>query len=164
MELTQQETQQLFELAKIPSILNATVDFPMLGERVEIELRGEHNSRILFQADVNRKNQIAEKLTLQLRHRNTNVIRRVDFIGNHKNPPGPCPDPMFSGYEEYEFRRQDHVHFYMERYGDRWALPLDQIHGLIIDKNANIYERMIAFFRYCNVTKMEQSIQKTLFL
>ena len=162
MDLTQEEITQLFELKKIPCD-SARVDFPLQGEYIDIELQNE-TGRIKFQADINRANLIASKTTLQLRHQKIIQIRRLDFNGNHANPSVAAPDEMFNEFEGYVFRREDHVHFYVEGYGDKWALPLRVLPEIGIKITDDIYEKMIKFFRYCSVENLELKVDRTLLL
>lgn len=162
MNLTNEEATQLFELRKF-SCDSAIIDFPPQGQYLEIELQNS-TGRIKFQADLNRANTIVEKVTFQVRHKNVYSIRRLDFKGNHKNPPGPAPDEIFEGFEDYRFEKQDHVHFYVEGYNEKWALPLSALPGLDIQDMDDIYDRMWKFFKYCNVENLELKIRRTLFL
>ncbi len=153
MNLTNEEVKQLFELVKHP-VSAASVDFPLQGETIEIELQNG-TGRIKYQADVNRANKIVNKTTYQLRHRKIFSIRRLDLNGNHKNPPDNAPDPIFNGYENYIFLREDHVHFYIEGFGERWALPLKEIPELEICVEDQLFEKMQKFFQYCSVEGLE---------
>src|SRR5690606_36296428 len=98
MDLNPSEIKNLFEIAKYPCD-TVVVEFPVQGEYLEVELQNE-TGRIKFQSDISRKNKIVNKLTLQLRHKKIYTIRRLDFLGNHKNPPGPAPDEIFNGFED----------------------------------------------------------------
>jgi hypothetical protein len=149
MNLTQDEANQLFELRKIP-VSAIKIDFPFRGEEVEIELQNE-TGRIKFQADINRANKIVSKVTFQLRHKKVFTIRRLDLNGNHKNPPDEAPDVIFKGYEGYIFNREDHIHFYIDGYGERWALPLKIFTEIGISDQDELFEKMEKFFKYCNV-------------
>ncbi len=162
MELNQDEVNSLFMLKKFPC-QTAQIDFPIQGELIVIELQNE-TGRIKFQSDINRANKIANKITFQLRHKNIYSIRRLDLNGNHKNPPAPIPDEIFRGYEEYVFNRQDHVHFYVGGYNERWALPLSELQEIGILETDDIYEKMSKFFKYCGVENLELKITKHLLL
>ena len=151
-----QETQQLFQIAKYPCT-SASVEFPVHGEGICIDLQNA-TERIKFQSDISRKFKVIEKLTLQLRHQKIYTIRRLDFCGNHKNPPGPAPDEIFVGYEDHLFYREDHVHFYMHGFNDRWALPLFKIPEIGIQTTDTMYEKMIKFFEYCNVQNLHAKV------
>ncbi len=152
MDLLQIEATQLFELKKTP-VKNVVVDFPLQGEGIEIELQND-TGRIRFQADTSRRNVITNKITYQLRHKKIFILRRLDIGGSHKNPPLPAPDPIFEPYADYEFRLQDHVHFYFEGYGERWALPLSTLTEIGIDTSDDMIDKMIKFFAYCNVENL----------
>ena len=162
MDLKQEEIKTLLDIKKYPCD-TASIDFPAQGEFIEIELQND-TGRIKFQSDINRANKIVDKATFQLRHKRIYNIRRFDLNGNHKNPPAPVPDEIFTGYEEYIFDREDHVHFYVEGYGDRWALPLSELKEIGIVQTDDIYEKMSKFFNYCNVENLELKIMRTLFL
>lgn len=149
MNLTQEEINQLFDLKKIP-VSAIKVDFPFQGEEIEIELQNE-TGRIKFQADINRANKITSKVTFQLRHKKIFIIRRLDLNGNHKNPPDTAPDTLFAGYENYIFNREDHIHFYIEGFGERWALPLKNFPETGINDDDELFEKMDKFFKYCNI-------------
>ncbi len=80
-------------------------------------------------------------------------MRRIDFNGNHKNPPGPPPDKIFEGWENYTFRKEDHIHFYIDGFGERWALPLSIFETLGITPNDDLFDKMVKFFNYCNIKR-----------
>lgn len=162
MELNQDEVNFLFDLRKFPCD-TAKVEFPMQGEYIEIEVQNE-TRRFKFQSDINRANKIANKVTFQLRHKKIYSIRRLDLNGNHRNPPAPAPDEIFEGYEDYIFNRQDHIHFYVEGFNERWALPLNEFPEIGILETDDIYDKMYKFFKYCNVENIELKITKTLLL
>ena len=153
MSLTQIEADQLFELKKFQAD-NIFVNFPIQGEEIEIELQNE-TGRIRFIGDINNANEIVRKATLQLRCKKVIILRRLDFNGNHRNPPDKAPDPIFEGYENYVFRREDHIHFYIEGYGERWALPLSYFSNIDITENDDLFEKMQKFFKYCNVEDLK---------
>lgn len=160
MELTNSEIKNLIDIKKYPCS-SASIDFPLQGETIDIELCND-TGRIKFQADINRANRIVNKLTLQLRHKKIFRLRRIDFNGNHKNPPGPAPDDIFLGFEEYSFNRLDHIHFYIEGYNDRWALPLTVLPEIGLLDSDDAYEKMIKFFNFCNVENLDIKIRKSL--
>lgn len=162
MELKKDEVYSLFTIKKFPC-QRATIEFPMAGEYIEVELQNE-TGRIKFQSDINRANRIAEKVTFQLRHKKIYSIRCLDLSGNHKNPPPPVPDEIFDGYAEYEFKYEDHVHFCVEGYNERWALPLSVLEEIGILPTDDIYEKMSKFFKYCNVEDLDLKIIKNLLL
>lgn len=149
MKLTNSEVSSLFELEKY-QVKNITFDFPLQGDFIEIELRND-SGRIKFIADVENSNILVKKAKFQIRYKKIHILRRIDFNGNHTNPPGKAPMSIFEGFENRVFKREDHVHFYVEGYGERWALPLSEIPEIGINKNDELYEKMVKFFNYCNV-------------
>jgi hypothetical protein len=153
MDLTQDEVEQLFELKKY-QVKDITFDFPFSGEAIEIELQNS-TGRVKFIADIDNSNQFVKKAKLQLRYKKIFVLRRIDFNGNHKNPPSPSPNEIFNGWENYNFKREDHIHFYIEGYGERWALPLTAMPELGITNNDDLCEKVIKFFKYCNVQDLK---------
>lgn len=158
MNLSNEDAVNLFKLRKIPAD-NIIVEFPIHGEAIEIELKSP-DGRYLFQADVNRKFPYNNtKTTYQLRHNKVVHIRRLDFNGGHENPPGPAPLPELIKYEGMKFVNKNHMHLYVEGWGDKWAIPLEDLSELNISESDDLYEKMEKFFKYCtiesyNVTKV----------
>lgn len=161
MALTPNEASYLFDMAKYPCD-SATIEFPMQGQYIVVELQ-DQTRRIKFQSDINRANKRDDKMTLQLRHHVNCVLRRLDLNGHHTNPPGTAPNELFVGYEEYVFNREDHVHFYIEGYGEKWALPLCRLPEIDIRSTDTMYEKMLKFFVYCNVKNMAVKVVPNLF-
>lgn len=162
MGLSTEESFSLLDLRKIP-VTTAAIQFPSSGQKIEIELKND-SGRIKFQADINRTSFVSNKETFQLRHKNIYTLRRLDFNGNHKNPPGPAPLEIFEGYEDYTFSKEDHVHFYIDGYGEKWALPLTIVSDIPIAAGDDIYDKMLKFFDYCNVEDFETKMQRNLLL
>lgn len=158
MDLTQQESEFLFNLKKHP-VSNVSIQFPYQGESIEIDLQND-TGRIRFIADISNANLFVKKATFQLRYKKNITLRRIDFNGNHRNPPGSSPHPMFDGYENYVFQKEDHIHFYVEHYGERWALPLSCMPEIGITQNDDLYEKMEKFFKYCHVEAL--NVRKSL--
>lgn len=162
MSLSDKEVDQLFKMRKHP-IDRVSVNFPLHRDKVTIELEG--STRIFFKADINRavRKDKKGKATYQLRHRDTIKIRRMDLKGNHTNPEGPAPLPEFIGYESHEFLEEDHVHFHINGYDSRWALPLTEIEELGISDIDTMLEKLRKFLEYCNVINLEIDNNPTLF-
>ena len=152
MSLAQTEAVQLFELKKY-QIDNLSVDFPLQGQSIEIELQNQ-GGRIRFIADIDNANEFVKKAKFQMRYKKVFSLRRLDLNGNHRNPPDNAPDLMFEGYENYVFNKEDHIHFYIEGYGERWALPLVKFPEIGIIETDDLFEKMQKFFKYCNVEKL----------
>jgi hypothetical protein len=150
MILSNEDALRLFQLRKIPAE-NITVDFPLHGDTMEIELKS-NDGHYKFQADINRKFPYnAEKITYQLRYNKVFNIRRLDFSGGHENPPGPAPISSLIKYEGMKFVNKSHMHIYIEQWGTKWAIPLEDIAELKIFLSDDLYERMEKFFKYCNI-------------
>lgn len=153
MNLPQIEADQLFELKKYQAD-GIIVNFPIQGEDIMIELQND-TGRIKFMADINNANEIVRKATFQVRYQKIFILRRLDLNGNHKNPPDQTPDVMFEGFENYVFNREDHIHFYFEGYGERWALPLSSFPEIGITLQDDLYDKVQKFFKYCNVEELK---------
>jgi hypothetical protein len=85
-------------------------------------------------------------------------------MGSHRNPVAPAPDAMFEGFEDYEFIREDHLHFYIEGYHEKWALPLTHVKGLDILPSDDLYDKMAKFFDYCNIDNILPILPKPLII
>lgn len=159
MAITQNEAEKLFKMRKL-AITQLAVAFPEEGNAVIIECESV-DKRFTFQADINRKNSIGKKITLQNRHNKVYILRRLDVIGSaHPNPPGPAPLDILKGFEDKDIACP-HVHIYVEEYNARWALPLSEIKGLKIGANDDPYIIMEKFFAYCNIENI--NFTRTLF-
>ena len=51
-------------------------------------------------------------------------------------------------YEEKYFRKETHLHFYIEGYGEKWAFPLEEFTELEID---GLEKQLESFIVYCDV-------------
>ncbi|RDB04107.1 DUF6978 family protein [Runella aurantiaca] len=152
MSLAQTEAVQLFDLKKY-QIDNLSVNFPLQGQSIEIELQNQ-GGRIRFIADIDNANEFVKKAKFQMRYKKVFSLRRLDLNGNHRNPPENAPSSLFEGYENYVFNKEDHIHFYIEGYGERWALPLAKFPEIGIKETDDLFEKMQKFFKYCNVEKL----------
>jgi len=149
MDLTQSQADLLHTLEKYPATA-VELKLPLNGQTVILDLVS-NDGRTRFKLDLYRSKRDVSKANFTLRFQNTYHIRRLDLLGNHENPPGPAPDVIFEGYEEREFLKEDHMHFYAEGYGSKWALPLAVVPGLKIDGEDSLFEKLLKFLDYCNV-------------
>ena len=54
------------------------------------------------------------------------------------------------------------MHFYLDGFGERWALPLSKVLEIEILSTDHIYTKMTKFFKYCNVQNMNLKVVKNL--
>ena len=149
MSLIQQEADDLFSMRKV-QIRELSLTFPEDGTKLEIELCSE-DKRYTFQADINRKGNKFKKLIYQNRTSKIYVLRRLDFIGSpHCNPSVEIENKLFSKYLNTDIPCP-HIHFYIEGFNDKWAVPLQEIMDIKINENDDAFTIMEKFFRYCNI-------------
>lgn len=109
MQINQEEADKLFRMKKV-HIKELSLVFPENGDKLEIELSSE-DKKFNFQADINRKGIISEKLIYQNRSNKVFILRRLDFIGApHRNPVGNIDDLLFSKYTDKDIPCP-HLHF-----------------------------------------------------
>jgi len=149
MSLSQEEAEKLFEMRKIP-VRELSLIFPERGNKLEIELTSE-DKRYNFQVDVTRSGHLFEKLTYMNRASKVFILRRLDFIGApHCNPSADIDDELLRKYVNADIPCP-HVHFYIEGFHDKWAVPLSEIVQLEISENDDAFTIMEKFFGYCNI-------------
>ena len=133
-ELSQKEADHLIELEKEP-VDGRNWQFPVHGEQASLDLKSL-DGREEFLLDVNRRSISLKKKTFQNRYHSTVILVRLDLGGSpHRNPDGqelPCP----------------HIHIYRERYGDKWAFPIDPDSFPDVEDVNTVFS---SFLDYCNV-------------
>jgi hypothetical protein len=157
--ISQQEADNFFSMLKYPED-DIEYIFPSSGEKLIIPFFSE-DKRENFLFDIYRGRIKITKVKYQNRIRKAYILRRLDFDGApHLNPlVESVPLPFLEQYNGIEIP-SPHLHFYVEGFGDKWALPAEEFIDL---KDNDIYEIMENFFNYCNVAKFP-NIKKTLLL
>jgi len=149
MELTQEESDKLFKLKK-KIFSEFQLIFPSSGDKLTIECYSE-NKRYQFQADINRRGYIKPKLGFMNRYNKVVILRRMDIIGPpHTNPPEAIGLDLFDEFANTEIPCP-HLHFYIEGFNDKWALPLEKVVEISITDEDSPYDIMLKFFNYCNI-------------
>lgn len=149
MEISTQEAERLFKMPK-KRFEEYLVKFPEEGKKLTLEFISD-DKRYNFQGDINRQGHIKAKLGFQNRYNKVIILRRLDIIGSpHTNPPDAGGDEFLMNLQGKELPCP-HLHFYVEGYDSRWALPLAMVDDLNIkdtDRPSEITEK---FFHYCNL-------------
>jgi len=125
---TNEEAKELIEIKKILEKPNQELSFSTEKLRIDLIVPGEPDYK--FFIDVNPYKRIQFKLTLHSQEKFNNVrLLRIDFKGSHNNPEHILDTlPNFlRPYVGMEFRREAHIHFYVEGYKPLvWAMPLSK--------------------------------------
>lgn len=154
--LAQYEADVLINLLKKKKS-DDTYEFPLPGEILNIPLIS-HDESQEFLLDVNRRQISLMKCTYQERYQKTIILIRLDINGPPHVNPAVNTVPMLS-LEQYNGRTIEcpHIHIYVERYMDKWAIPAPADKFSSPD---NLYNTLQEFFTYCNVTEKPKVIQK----
>jgi len=158
-DLTQTDADFFFQMEKFPEN-EKSFEYPNSGEKLSL-LFTSADKREIFHFDVLRGSIRITKITYQSRARKAHVLRRLDLEG----PPHINPDvdilPL-SFLEPFNGKEIPcpHLHIYVEGFGERWAIPANDVIDL---ENKDLYEIMEHFFKYCNVKQLPK-ITKTLML
>lgn len=130
----------------LPSVIN--------NQNLKIELQTERlQEKYAIFLDISRARINLEKTTTQLRSIET--IARVDFQSYHTNPIFN-PDieipqeflELAKQYSQYTFKKQSHIHFYIDGYNDKWAFPLECFN---LPNTDNFLQRVVGFCEFCNI-------------
>lgn len=152
-ELSQNDADQLFLLEKVLKEENPLYDFPVGGDKVSVPLvSADKKEDFIF--DVTSSSISISKYTFQNRARKIEILRRLDLEGApHCNPPvEKAPLDFLEKYIGEEIPCP-HIHIYVEGFGTRWAIPVEDVLSLPNAGNDDIAE---SFLRYCNVTEIPQ--------
>ena len=155
--ISQQDADFFFEMEKYPDE-EKEYQFPSSGQKLTIPFTSlDKRENFLF--DIYRGAIKITKITLQNRVRKAFVLRRLDIDGpTHTNPEvEDIPLDFLKPYNGKEIPTP-HLHVYVEGFGEKWALPANDI---LVTENKDIYEMMEQFFSYCNIKQLP-NIKKTL--
>lgn len=140
--ITQQDADFFFAMEKFPDE-EKEYQFPSSGQKLTIEFSSS-DKRENFTFDIYRGSICITKITYQSRVRKAFILRRLDLDGpTHVNPETEViPLPFLEPYNEKEIPTP-HLHFYVEGYGEKWAIPANIVLATV-DKD--IFEMMEQFF------------------
>jgi hypothetical protein len=155
--INQLDADFFFEMDKIPGE-EKEYQFPNSGGKLIIPFTST-DKRENFLFDIFRGSIRITKITYQNRVRKAFVLRRLDLDGpSHINPQTETvPMPFLEPYNGREILTP-HMHIYVEGYGEKWAIPANDI---LQTNDKDIFEMMEQFFAYCNVKQLPM-ITKTL--
>lgn len=123
---TNEEAQSLIETKKF--LENPNQEISLSAEKLRIDLISLEEPDYKFFIDVNPNKRIQFKMTLHNQEKYSNIgLLRIDYKGSHRNPEHILESlPNFlKPYAGSEFRREAHIHFYVQGYKPlAWALPL----------------------------------------
>ncbi len=148
--LTQAEADFLFNMEKIPEE-DVEYDFPTSGNKLIVAFTSS-DKREKFLFDITRGSIRITKVTYQNRARKAFILRRLDIDGvSHVNPNVEnVPLPFLVPYNGKEIATS-HLHFYVEGYEEKWAIPANEV---LDTSKVDMYDLMEKFFNYCNVIKL----------
>lgn len=153
--LSNESAKMLFEVSKYTE--KQTYFAPDHGKTSSIKVftQDDRCKEEEFIIDINRKCLILEKRTFQLR--TGMILRRLDFYSGHQNPEeinylSANLDQnilnMMIKYKNYRFKKEAHMHLYIDGYADKWAFPLTEFGKF---DTSNIVTTIKDFLTYCNV-------------
>lgn len=157
--ITQQDADFFFGMEKFPEE-DKEYQFPSSGQKLTIALSSS-DKRESFLFDIYRGSISITKVTYQNRVRKAFILRRLDLDGSpHVNPEvDAIPLSFLKSYNGKEIPTP-HLHLYVEGFGEKWAIPANLILKI---EGEDIYETMVDFFKYCNVSQLPR-IVKTLLI
>ncbi len=89
-----------------------------------------------FMLDISKVSISITKTTTQKRVRNSVILVRLDTDAYHSNPPFSNEILSFVSetniislikkYSEYRFKKESHLHIYVQNFGEKWAFPLSE--------------------------------------
>lgn len=91
----------------------------------------------------------------------------VDFQAKHTNPPykqlsniESKIDRLMQQYSEKMYTNEDHIHIFIEGFGDRWAFPISAFYEP--DKTSDFSKQISAFCDFCSIINVKV-VRKDLF-
>lgn len=143
--LTQEKADELIKMEKI-LLYNDPLYLPNGGEKLLIDAKSK-DGKEKFTFDIYRGKIDLRKTTFQNRYRKVYKLLRLDIVSEknfHINPDGT-------------YIYGPHLHIYKEGYDVSWAEPF-----ILNKNNADIYDYLFSFFKYCNVVNIANAIQMRL--
>ncbi len=125
---TNEEAKSLIDTKKV--LENPNQQLSLNTEKLRIDLIAPEEPDYKFFIDVNPNKRIQFKMTLHNQEKYSNIgLLRIDYKGSHSNPEhilNTLPD-FLKPFAGQEFRREAHIHFYVEGYKPlAWAMPLSE--------------------------------------
>lgn len=163
---TNKEANDLIETQKHLENPDRRIDISPNKQRINLFARSYTEYK--FFIEINPSTKMRFKMTLHCQEENTNIaLLRIDYKGTHVKNPEQVKDtvPEFlKPYAGREFKRESHIHFYVEGYKPlAWAMPLSKYNFEIKNlENDNDYtDALFHFGRFLNVVP-DLNIQYTL--
>jgi hypothetical protein len=153
--LTIEQVKYLLALPKKVEADNNLHDVINLDQTIPFQHRyhlvSEQDSEYTFLYNIDQSKKNYFKLSLYLMDNETQIgLLRIDYSGQHQNPPANDNlPPEFQPHIEKFFRYDEpHIHYYVEGYKPlAWAIPLSEIDFEVqqITSNADVISAFIAF-------------------
>jgi hypothetical protein len=156
--ITQDEADFFFGMEKFPEE-DKEFQFPTSGQKLTIGFTS-FDKRENFLFDIYRGSIKITKITYQNRVRKAFILRRLDLDGpTHVNPEAEViPLAFLEPFNGKEIPTP-HLHIYVEGYGEKWAIPANDV---LVTHDKDIFEIMEQFFNYCNVKRFPTVIKRLL--
>lgn len=120
-------------------------DYPIVFEKEDLN----HFNLIL---SVFKSGSIEIKYTIQKRAKGSIPLLRLDINGFHRNPPfdknlidfdiNKNILSLMEKYNRYNFKRETHLHYYIQNFNERWAFPPKEL-GFVLSQK---FDDNIQFF------------------
>jgi len=157
----------LFNLEKKVDLKMYTLPNPNETLSIELFTLDKNFQENTFNLDINRKYLSLSKKTFQKRVQGTIVLRRIDFDAGHINPKITFNSPnidsriseLMKKYESKKFKKESHIHFYIDGYNEKWAFPINEFN---IFNKTTLAEQVKEFCKYCNLKEIPDFHQKDL--
>jgi hypothetical protein len=156
---TNEEANSLIELEKV--LEDPNQDLSLKDEKLRIDLIAPEEPDYKFFIDVNPNKRIQFKLTLHGQEKYSNIgLLRIDYKGSHINPEhllDTLPD-FLRPYAGQEFRREAHIHFYVEGYRPlAWAMPLKE-HSFDVKELASEADYVAALTNFAKLLNVQSKL------
>jgi len=157
--VTQAEADALIAMPK-KRFGNQVFDFPMAGEVLNIPVVST-DERESFLVDISRGRIRLTKCSYQERYQGVIILVRLDIDGPpHTNPNLPKVPLAYLGPYNGQTINCPHLHFYVEGFMDKWAIPAPSD---FFSRTDDLYVTLYDFFDYCKIIE-PPIVQRSLFL